>query len=191
MELLITISSIALTLYVAFYFRLWRLEWKEIRVSLDDSKSHDIRARLAKALKTCEPGFPDLRVEMIRFIILKTKEYHMATLYNPLRKKQIIYVAKSARKMPIEALAGCLAHEMVHLVEDEQKNLLTFPFTTISGFRRDETESERNIDTQAVNRGFGEHLIAFQKWANQHYKKYSKKDGLTINEIRVMLKESD
>lgn len=48
--------------------------------------------------------------------------------------------------------------------------------------------NEREIDLMVIELGYIEGLIAFHEWHNRKYKKYTKKDGLTLKEIEKIRK---
>lgn len=145
-----------------------------------------LEVRLHQALTASRGAFPELYKTKIDFVVVKTKDFHMATRYHPFARRQFVYVTRSCRKMPDAALSGCLAHELVHLVQDKRIFFLFLPFVSlIRRFRL--AAFERTTDTEAVARGFGKSLIAFSKWANGRYEEYNAEDGLTIPEIKKLM----
>ena len=91
-----------------------------------------------------------------------------------------IYASKSIDKINDFALTGIVAHELCHIetinrwppalavLEVFASNLLPF----LNGFM------ERRTDENVIQKGYGENLLAFQKYHDKRYEAYTWFDGL-------------
>jgi DNA mismatch repair ATPase MutS len=94
------------------------------------------------------------------------------------------------------AKTGVLVHELCHVERDLKKNplyrlvttALTFILPTIE--TAIETRDERETDELVIAKGYGKELLEFQKYHDERYKDYTKKDGLTRKEIGTRIKRS-
>lgn len=75
----------------------------------------------------------------------------------------ILFVDSLCQKMPESSIKYLIAHELMHCVE---------PMLT-----------EREVDMKVIEIGFKEEIISFHEWHNERFRKYKKKDGLTLSEI--------
>ena len=47
---------------------------------------------------------------------------------------------------------------------------------------------ERRIDSAVIRKGYGNELLAFQRYHDLHYEPYDPTDGLTVKEIEEALR---
>jgi len=111
--------------------------------------------RIRRIVRSFRPSKPVLVIEVNK------ADYYMAVSNYFLLA--ILFVDKSCRKMPTPAVKALVLHELIHL--------------------EDPTLSERGVDLRVIQLGFKEHLISFHRWHNKKFKKYKRKDGLTLDEI--------
>ena len=113
-----------------------------------------------------------------------------------------------------DELYGGLAHELAHIIMDEQKDdlirLITdFIYGLGIKYRKDDKkmnfmnrginqfiyrrcyayviEDERRTDLLAVEKGAGNKLLTFLEFHDRHHEKYESDDGLTASELRQIL----
>lgn len=116
--------------------------------------------RIVRSIK--QKHFTDLRRTLILFE--KSTDYYMAITTLPL-KFSILYVDVSCKNFNDDVLEALITHEFCHFNEDD----------------------ERAVDMQVIQLGFGRGLLEFHKHHNKKYKRYKKKDGLTVKEIERFL----
>lgn len=175
--------SFALSGYLINYLRSTK--------ALKTKKSQALIKKLFTSLEKCKPAFPDVDFSTIRFVVLKSDDFHMATSRKLPWAKQYIYESISCKNMPIDALIGCIAHELQHIVLLSKSSVITRFLYPIRTAFTNNTKEERAVDRQIVALGFGRQLLAFHKWHNQHFDKYNEGDGLTSKEIKRMLRQMD
>ncbi|MBN1377438.1 hypothetical protein JW949_03870 [Candidatus Woesearchaeota archaeon] len=87
-------------------------------------------------------------------------------------------------------IMGGVAHELAHLVTE--RNLSKYSSKKdglhYKRSKRYKTLDERDTDLRAILRGYGPHLLEFMKYSKEKGFPYYKKDGLSINEIKTLLK---
>lgn len=110
------------------------------------------------------------------------------------RVKKRVYHIKvdwSLRKAPEKVVIGGLAHELGHISLDSSRGQLAHRLDNIlySLFSPYETWDERRTDTLVFQRGLGRELLRFLEYANKRREKFTKKDGLTVKELRRMLND--
>lgn len=152
-------------------------------------KRTDIAA-LAKAI--IARSFPGLQGRAIKVKLVKTGDYVMAVRPG---KAIRLWVSKAdAKRMGRRALIGVLAHELCHAEEDLQQDpirdaLLSMACDFIPGLETGlETVSERRVDAAVIRKGYGQQLLAFQKYHDRHYEPYEPTDGMTVEEIEAALR---
>ena len=96
--------------------------------------------------------------------------------------RAVYYSAKDFKKLTSNQRKGVLAHELAHIIRDKRKGVFRRIFN-----KYDETEEERIVDMIVIEKGCGLYLLELIKHHDKHYKKYTKKDGLTKNEILDLL----
>jgi predicted SprT family Zn-dependent metalloprotease len=122
------------------------------------------------------------RTLIVFVVFTKKRSYYMAAKAIPLGIG-ILFVDRSCKKMPSKAIIGILVHEFCHLKKDR------YWFWNHTQNAVSKQEDERLIDMEVIKLGYGENLLAFHKWHNKKYKRYTKKDGLTASQIeRILLK---
>ena len=152
-------------------------------------KRTDIAA-LAKAM--IASSFPGLQGRAIKVKVVKTDDYVMAVR---LGKAIRLWVSKAdAKRMKRSALIGVLVHELCHAEEDLQQDpirgaLLSMACGFMPGLETSlETASERRIDAAVIRKGYGQQLLAFQKYHDRYYEPYEPTDGMTVEEIEAALR---
>ena len=137
-------------------------------------------------------SFPCLQNRALRVKMVKTDDYVMAVR---LGKTLRLWVSKAdAKRMGRSALTGVLAHELCHAEEDLQQDpvrdaLLSMACDLVPGLATSlETAAERRIDVAVIRKGYGQHLLAFQKYHDRYYEPYEPTDGMTVEEIETALR---
>lgn len=128
-----------------------------------------------------EKSFTNLKRETILIEIRKGDSYFMYTIINK------IFVSSDCSELNNKALIGVLAHELVHLSDYHENPVKDFFRKLLYNFPYFRTKLERRIDLEVIHRGFGEYLLEFLKYHDRYYKKYSKTDGLTTEEVKKIL----
>ena len=106
-------------------------------------------------------------------------------------RKCEVYVDKSLKKAPEKVVKGGLAHEAAHIYRDYKRNVFSRALDSVRyavDIKKQETRNEREADMLVVKRGYGEELLAFLKYHDKRRKKHKKKDGLTVKELKKILK---
>jgi hypothetical protein len=139
---------------------------------------------IALAKSMISSSFPALRGMTLKVKIIDSEEYVMSVR---LESKEIhLDVSREdAARMGGGITAGVLAHELCHAEEDWRhgpllETLLSWLYERIP---RLETRMERRIDSRVIRKGYGNELLAFQKYHDRHYEPYDQTDGLTVKEI--------
>lgn len=130
-------------------------------------------------------SYPEIRLRSVKVKFVEKRDYYMASQWQIFRT--LLFIDKSILKYSETAFKGCLAHELAHVLEN---NNLLFKILTFRAKSLSEVEAERKADTIAVQRGFGTHLLQFHEEHNKKHKKYKASEGLTPKEIKVLLRES-
>ena len=89
-------------------------------------------------------------------------------------------------------VTGVLAHELCHAAEDCRhgpflETLFSWLSERIPGLK---TRMERRIDIAVIRKGYGNELVAFQRYHDQYYEPYDQTDGMTVEEIEEALRRS-
>jgi hypothetical protein len=136
-------------------------------------------------------SFPALRGMTLKLEIIDSDEFVMAMRL----EGKAIYLEVSREDFPRmepKAVIGVLAHELCHAEEDHRhgpflENLLSWLCERIP---RLETRMERRIDNAVIRKGYGNELLAFQRYHDEYYEAYDETDGLTVKEIEQALRRS-
>jgi hypothetical protein len=146
---------------------------------------------IALAERMISTAFPALRGMTFKLEIIDTDEYVMAMRL----ERKVIHLEVSqedlARMEPDEVI-GVLAHELCHAEEDYRhgpllENLFSWLCERIP---RLETRMERRIDNAVIRKGYGNELLAFQRYHDEYYEAYDETDGLTVKQIEQALRRS-
>lgn len=147
-------------------------------------------------------SFPEIDTAKIRFETFKSNSTFFKARFSIGRfvtfqpSRYIFYINPSAEAKGIgdEALAGVIAHELAHIRYYTSKNrieLLGLGALLCSGFR---TRFERRADLRAIERGYGEQIIAYRKWIygiiSAKARRSKKRFYLTPDEIRIVIDEA-
>jgi hypothetical protein len=149
-------------------------------------KSHLIP--LAEAEEMISNSFPALRGMTIRLKVLQTGKHVMAVCVEG-KEIHLDVSRDDIARMQRRAVIGVLAHELCHAEEDHRYGpVLEGLFDSLCEyFPGLETRRERRMDMAVIRKGYGNELLAFQRYHDRHYKSYKQTDGLTIKEIEVAL----
>jgi hypothetical protein len=134
-------------------------------------------------------SFPALREMTLKLEILDSEDYVMATRLEG-KEIHLDVSREDAARMGRSVVTGVLAHELCHAEEDYRHGplfeaLFSWLYERIP---RLETRMERRIDLAVIRKGYGNELLAFQRYHDLHYEPYDQTDGLTIKEIEEALK---
>jgi hypothetical protein len=156
------------------------------RSTVDSVKKSNL---IALAETMISSSFPALRGMKLKVEIIDTEDYVMSVR---LESKEIhIEVSREdAARMGRSVTAGVLAHELCHAEEDFRHGpfleaLFSWLYERVSSL---ETRMERRIDSAVIRKGYGNELLAFQRYHDRHYEPYDQTDGLTVKEIEEALR---
>ena len=134
-------------------------------------------------------SFPALRGMTLRVKIIDTEDYVMSVR---LESKEIhLEVSREdAARMGRSAVTGVLAHELCHTEEDWRhgpflETLFSWLSECIPSLK---TRMERRIDIAVIWKGYGNELLAFQRYHDLYYEPYDQTDGMTVEEIEEALR---
>lgn len=136
-------------------------------------------------------GFPELSAVQIN---VKKKKKGKADYFAAMQyvedKVYDLLVGKALRGAPRTVVEGCFAHELAHISFDVRRNPLQRGLDQVlcDSSEAYQTFDERRTDELVIIRGYGPQLLSFVEFANERYKKYNKKDGLTAKEIKAKLR---
>jgi hypothetical protein len=147
-------------------------------------KSHLVA--LAKTMIAA--SFPVLREMTLELMVIDTDDYVMAVSL----EGKVIHLdisREDAARMGRRVVTGVLAHELCHAEEDCRhgpflERFFSWLCERIPGL---ETRMERRIDAMVIQKGYGNELLAFQRYHDHHYEPYDQTDGLTVEEIEKAL----
>jgi hypothetical protein len=136
-------------------------------------------------------SFPTLRGMTLKLEIIDSDDYVMGMRL----EGRVIHLEISQEdfaRMEPNVVIGVLAHELCHAEEDHRhgpflENLLSWLCERIP---RLETRMERRIDNAVIRKGYGNDLLAFQRYHDEYYEAYDQTDGLTVEEIEQALRRS-
>ncbi len=144
---------------------------------------------IALANTMISTSFPALRGMTLKLKIIDTDDYVMAV---GLEGKEIhLDVSREdAARMGPSVATGVLAHELCHAEEDRRHGplleaLLSWLYQRMPSL---ETKMERRIDAAVIQKGYGNELLAFQRYHDLHYEPYDQTDGMTVEEIEEALR---
>jgi hypothetical protein len=143
---------------------------------------------IALAKTMISTSFPSLRGMRLILEILDSEDFVMATR---LEGKEILLDVsrEDAVRMGRSVVTGVLAHELCHAEEDYRHGpfleaLFSWLYERIPSL---ETRMERRIDLAVIRKGYGNDLLAFQRYHDLYYEPYDQTDGLTVKEIEEVL----
>jgi hypothetical protein len=136
-------------------------------------------------------SFPALRGMTLKLEFIDSDEYVMAMRLEDKAIHLDVSREDFARMEP-DVVIGVLAHELCHAEEDHRhgpflEGLLSWLCERIP---RLETRMERRIDNAVIHKGYGNELLAFQRYHDEYYEAYDETDGLTVKEIEQALRHS-
>ena len=142
---------------------------------------------LAKAM--ISRSFPTLQGMKLKLKILDADDYVMAMRVKG-KEIHLDVSREDARRMKRSVLTGVLAHELCHAEEDYRRGpfLVALCFWLYERIPSLETRMERRIDHEVIRKGYGNELLAFQRYHDRHYEPYDQTDGLTVQEIEEALR---
>jgi hypothetical protein len=144
---------------------------------------------IALAKTMIETSFPDLSGMTLKLKIIDTEDYVMATWLER-NEIHLDLSREDAGRMGPTVVTGVLAHELCHAEEDRRHGpLLEYLFSWLyERFPSLETRMERRIDMAVIRKGYGNELLAFQRYHDLYYEPYDQSDGLTLEEIEQALR---
>jgi hypothetical protein len=146
---------------------------------------------ISLAERMISKSFPTLRGMTLKLEIIDSDDYVMGMRL----EGRVIHLEISREdfaRMEPNVVIGVLAHELCHAEEDHRhgpflENLLSWLCERIP---RLETRMERRIDNAVIRKGYGNELLAFQRYHDEYYEAYDETDGLTVKEIEQALRRS-
>jgi hypothetical protein len=144
---------------------------------------------IALAETMISSSFPALRGMKLKVEIIDTEDYVMSVRLES-KEIQIEVSREDAARMGRSVTAGVLAHELCHAEEDFRHGpfleaVFSWLYERVSSL---ETRMERRIDSAVIRKGYGNELLAFQRYHDRHYEPYDQTDGLTVKEIEEALR---
>ena len=135
-------------------------------------------------------GFPELADIVIHTDYRQIKDAYFDLTRNG-RKDYLIQVDTTLRHAPRSVVIGGIAHEIAHIVKEIKMNgLLVLIDRFLYDFSWYETRDERNADLIVVQRGLGQKLLSFLRYANKRREEYTEADGLTVTELEKILSKA-
>jgi hypothetical protein len=146
---------------------------------------------IALAERMISTSFPALRAMTLKLEIIDSDDYVMAMRLEG-KEIQLDVSREDLARMEPSVVSGVLAHELCHAEEDYRhgpllENLLSW---LCERFPRLETRMERRIDHAVIRKGYGNELLAFQRYHDEYYEAYDETDGLTVKEIEQAIRRS-
>jgi hypothetical protein len=146
---------------------------------------------IALAERMISTSFPALREMTLKLEIIDSDDFVMAMRLEG-KEIQLDVSREDFARMEPSVVSGVLAHELCHAEEDYRhgpflENLLSW---LCERFPRLETRMERRIDNAVIRKGYGNELLAFQRYHDKYYEAYDETDGLTVKEIEQALRRS-
>ena len=148
------------------------------------------KANLIALAKTMNSSsFPALRGLTLKLKIIDTDDFVMAVWIED-SEIHLEVSREDAARMGYGMVTGVLAHELCHAEEDYRHGpfleaLFSWLYERVPSL---ETRMERRIDLAVIRKGYGNDLLAFQRYHDLHYEAYDQTDGLTVKEIEEALK---
>ena len=150
------------------------------------------KAKLIALAKTIiSTSFPALRGLTLNLKIVETDDFVMAVSIED-REIHLEVSREDAARMGRSVVTGVLAHELCHAEEDCRhgpllETLFSWLSERIPSLR---TRMERRIDIAVIRKGYGNELLAFQRYHDQYYEPYDQTNGMTVEEIEEALRRS-
>ena len=148
---------------------------------------------IALAKKIISTSFPALRGLTLNLKIVETDDFVMAVSIED-REIHLEVSREDAARMGRSVVTGVLAHELCHAEEDCRhghgpllETLFSWLSERIPSLR---TRMERRIDIAVIRKGYGNELLAFQRYHDKYYEPYDQTDGMTVEEIEEALRRS-
>src|SRR5271157_1610534 len=150
------------------------------------------KANLIALAKTMiSTSFPALRGLTLKLKMVDTDDFVMAVWIED-REIHLEVSREDAARMGQGVVTGVLAHELCHAEEDRRHG--PFLETLFSWFCERipslKTRMERRIDIAVIRKGYGNELLAFQRYHDEYYEPYDQSDGMTVKEIEEALRRS-
>jgi hypothetical protein len=144
---------------------------------------------IALAKTMISASFPDLRGMTLKLKLIDTEDYVMAMRLEG-KEIHLDVSREDAARMGRSVVTGVLAHELCHAEEDYRHGpfLETLFYWLCERIPSLETRMERRIDAAVIRKGYGNELLAFQRYHDLHYEPYDQTDGLTVEEIEEALR---
>jgi hypothetical protein len=135
-------------------------------------------------------SFPALGEMKLKVKIIDTEDYVMSVSLES-QEIHLDVSREDAARMDRAVTAGVLAHELCHAEEDRRHGPLLDAFFSwlYEHIPSLETRMERRIDYGVIRKGYGNELLAFQKYHDRYYEPYDQTDGLTVKEIEEALRQ--
>ena len=136
-------------------------------------------------------SFPSLRGLTLKLKIIDTDDFVMAVWIED-REIHLEVSREDVARMGHSVVTGVLAHELCHAEEDCRhgpllESLFSWFCERIPSLK---TRMERRIDIAVIRKGYGNELLAFQRYHDQYYEAYDQTDGMTVEEIEEALRRS-
>ena len=133
-------------------------------------------------------GFPELSGIEIYPEYKKIKDGYLE-FYRIKKGTYQINVDRSLGNATLGVVEGGTAHELAHIARDNKRWRIfhTFDMFLYNNWRWYETRDERRTDILVVERGYGQQLLEFVRYANERREDFTAKDGLTAEELERML----
>jgi hypothetical protein len=150
------------------------------------------KANLIALAKTMiSSSFPALRGLTLKLKIIDTDDFVMAVWIED-SEIHLEVSREDAARMEYGMVTGVLAHELCHAEEDRRhgpflETLLSWFCERIPSLK---TRMERRIDIAVIRKGYGNELLAFQRYHDEYYEPYDQTDGMTVKEIEEALRRS-
>jgi hypothetical protein len=146
---------------------------------------------IALAKTMISTSFPTLRGMTLQLKILDTDDFVMAVWIEN-REVHLEVSQEDAARMGHSVITGVLAHELCHAEEDCRhgpflETLFSWLCERIPSLK---TRMERRIDIAVIRKGYGNELLAFQRYHDRYYEPYDQTDGMTVKEIEEALRRS-
>ena len=150
------------------------------------------KAKLIALAKTIiSTSFPALHGLTLKVKIVEADDFVMAVSIEG-REIHLEVSREDAARMGHSVVTGVLAHELCHAEEDCRhgpflETLFSWLSERIPSLK---TRMERRIDIAVIRKGYGNELLAFQRYHDQYYEPYDQTDGMTVEEIEEALRRS-
>jgi hypothetical protein len=144
---------------------------------------------IALAKTMISTSFPALRGMTLKLKIIDSEDYAMAVALEG-KEIHLDVSREDAARMGRSVVTGLLAHELCHAEEDCRQGpvleaLFSWLYERIPSLK---TRMERRIDAAVIRKGYGNELLAFQRYHDRIYEPYDQTDGMTVEEIEEALR---